>query len=148
MYTMPKPKTIAQDLKPEDADAPNPVDRHVGTRLRALRKIKSISQQKLAQALGLTFQQVQKYERADNRIGASRLYQIAEALGVHVSYFFEGYGSKARVPVFGLAEDGEAANDDIMTRPETLKLLGLYYQIKDETTRKQVLEMIKALAKK
>lgn len=131
----------------QDDNAPDPVDTHVGARLRMLRKLKNFSQEKLAQALGLTFQQVQKYERADNRIGASRLYQIAEALGVQVSYFFEGYGKSSRAPVYALAEDGEN-DDDVMQRSETLKLVSLYYQIKDEATRKQVLEMIKTLAKK
>jgi len=134
----------------DNDNAPNPVDAHVGARLRMLRKLKSFSQEKLAQALGLTFQQVQKYERADNRIGASRLYQIAEALGVPVSYFFEGYGKPAtRGPSYALAEDGEEGGiENIMGRGETLKLLSLYYQIKDEATRKQVLEMIRTLAKK
>lgn len=135
-----------------DSDAPDPVDIHVGTRLRVLRKLKSFSQEKLAQILGLTFQQVQKYERADNRIGASRLYQIADALGVQPGYFFEGYGKAARAPIYGLAEDGAAnindAGDDIMQRGETLRLVSAYYQIKDEATRKQVLDMIRTLAKK
>lgn len=136
----------------ENDNGPDPVDSHVGKRLRMLRKLKSISQEKLAQALGLTFQQVQKYERADNRIGASRLYHIAEALGVAPSYFYEGYGNQkaARGPAYGLAEEGESTNnnDDVMQRSETLKLVSLYYQIKDEATRKQVLEMVKTLGKK
>lgn len=150
----PRQAAIPQPVRavPVDNDnGPDPVDMHVGKRLRMLRKLKSISQEKLAQALGLTFQQVQKYERADNRIGASRLYHIAEALGVAPSYFYEGYGSQkaARSPVYGLAEDGETVqSDDVMQRSETLKLVSLYYQIKDEATRKQVLEMIKTLGKK
>jgi transcriptional regulator with XRE-family HTH domain len=135
----------------DEKGAPNPVDIHVGARLRTLRKLKNFSQEKLAQVLGLTFQQVQKYERADNRIGASRLYQIAEALGVQASYFFEGYGKTSKGPMYVLAEDGansSFAGEDIMQRSETLKLVSAYYQIKDEATRKQVLEMIKTLAKK
>ncbi len=141
--TAPQPVHAASD----NDSGPNPVDSHVGKRLRMLRKLKNISQEKLAQALGLTFQQVQKYERADNRIGASRLYQIAEVLGVTTSYFYEGYGKSQRAPVYGLAEDAEQG-DDVMQRSETLKLVNLYYQIKDEATRKQVLEMIKTLGKK
>ncbi len=133
----------------EDQDGgPDPVDIHVGGRLRTLRKLKNFSQEKLAQALGLTFQQVQKYERADNRIGASRLYQIADALGVSVSYFFEGFGKAARGPVYALAEDGETGAEDVMQRSETLKLVSLYYQIKDEATRKQVLDMVRTLGKR
>lgn len=132
----------------DNDNGPDPVDSHVGKRLRMLRKLKSISQEKLAQALGLTFQQVQKYERADNRIGASRLFHIAEALGVTVSYFYEGYGKQSRAPVYGLAEESESSADDVMQRSETLKLVSLYYQIKDEATRKQVLEMVRTLGKK
>lgn len=134
----------------DNDNAPDPVDVHVGSRLRMLRKLKSFSQEKLAQALGLTFQQVQKYERADNRIGASRLYHISEALGVAVQYFYEGYGKPRRATTYALAEGGETFGDgeDIMERPETLKLLSLYYRIKDESARKNVLEMMKALAKK
>jgi transcriptional regulator with XRE-family HTH domain len=136
--------------KVQDDDAPDPVDVHVGARLRMLRKLKNFSQEKLAQVLGLTFQQVQKYERADNRIGASRLHQIAEALGVQVSYFFEGYGKPPRPALYALSEDVTSAygGEDIMQRSETLKLISAYYQIKDDATRKQVFEMIKTLAKK
>jgi len=146
------PKSVAGAMKSTHSDdqdsGPDPVDSHVGARLRTLRKLKNFSQEKLAQALGLTFQQVQKYERADNRIGASRLYHIAEALGVQVSYFFEGFGKPSRGPVYGLGEDGEAGAEDIMQRSETLKLISLYYQIKDEAARKQVLDIVKTLGKK
>lgn len=146
-----KQATASQPVFSPAGDAeggPNPVDTHVGKRLRMLRKLKNISQEKLAQALGLTFQQVQKYERADNRIGASRLWEIAQVLGVTTSYFYEGYGNKSsRGPSYGLAEEAEQG-DDVMQRTETLKLVSLYYQIKDEATRKQVLEMIKTLGKK
>ena len=136
------------------SDGPNPVDTHVGSRLRVLRKLKGFSQEKLAQILGLTFQQIQKYERADNRIGASRLYEIAQALGVSVAYFFEGYGSKPpRGLIYALSEDGSDSNgngtsEDVLHRSETLKLVSSYYQIKDEATRKQVLDMVKTIAKK
>lgn len=141
---------VIRSSENDNTSGPDPVDVHVGMRLRTLRKLKSFSQEKLAQALGLTFQQVQKYERADNRIGASRLHHIAEALGVTVSYFFEGFGKAARPPVYALAEDGEETevDDNILHRSETIRLVSLYYQIQDEATRKQVLDMIKTLAKK
>ena len=71
-------------------DAPNPIDQHVGRRVRMRRKVLAISQQKLGAALGLTFQQVQKYEKGTNRIGASRLQQISHILRVPVAFFFEG----------------------------------------------------------
>jgi transcriptional regulator with XRE-family HTH domain len=144
----PKTAGALKSTHSEDDGGPDPVDTHVGARLRMLRKLKNFSQEKLAQALGLTFQQVQKYERADNRIGASRLYHIAEALGVQVSYFFEGFGKPARGPVYALAEDGEVGSEDMMQRSETLKLVSLYYQIKDDATRKQVLDMVKTLGKR
>jgi len=130
-----------------EGSGPDPVDVHVGARLRVLRKLKSFSQEKLAQALGLTFQQVQKYERADNRIGASRLYHIAEALGVQVGYFFDGFGKPPRGPIYALTEDGETG-EDIMQRSETIKLVSLYYQIKDDATRKQVMDIVKTFGKK
>jgi transcriptional regulator with XRE-family HTH domain len=143
------PKKLA--ISKDQDDAPDPVDVHVGARLRMLRKLKNFSQEKLAQVLGLTFQQVQKYERADNRIGASRLYHIAEAFSVQPNYFFEGFGKSIRAPLYALTEDsanGNYTGEDIMQRSETLKLVSSYYQIKDEAARKQVFELIKTLAKK
>jgi transcriptional regulator with XRE-family HTH domain len=137
----------SESLTSQDS-GPDPVDIHVGKRLRTLRKLKSISQEKLAKSLGLTFQQVQKYERADNRIGASRLYHIAQALAVPVSYFYKGVEGESDSPTYGFAEDGADDYSDIMERPETVKLVQLYYQIKDEDTRKQLIETIKLWRKK
>src|ERR1700753_441801 len=74
------------------AGGPHPVDRHVGLRIRMRRKELGVSQEKLAEALGLTFQQVQKYERAANRVSASKLWEIAQALSTHIGYFYEGLG--------------------------------------------------------
>src|SRR5579862_5575580 len=87
--------TDAQDLvrpmaESPDANAPNPVDLHVGARIRMRRRLQGVSQEKLADALGLTFQQVQKYERGANRVSASKLYEIASALKSPVAYFFDG----------------------------------------------------------
>src|SRR5690349_17989111 len=84
--------------------APNPTDKHVGARVRMRRMMMSMSQEKLGDALGLTFQQVQKYEKGANRIGASRLQQIAHILQVPVSFFFEGAPSAPGAQVDGMAE--------------------------------------------
>src|SRR5262252_7316384 len=90
----------------DDPEGPHPVDRHVGLRIRMRRKELGISQEKLAEALGLTFQQVQKYERAANRISASRLYRMGMTLGVDAPYFYEGYRDDGSS---GFAEPTDAA---------------------------------------
>src|SRR5215218_9264500 len=75
--------------------APNPIDRHVGLRIRMRRKELGISQERLAESIGLTFQQVQKYERAANRVSASKLWEMARALNTSIAYFYEGLGEPA-----------------------------------------------------
>lgn len=105
-----------------------------------------LSQEKMGETLGLTFQQVQKYEKGVNRIGAGRLYQIADILGVPVSYFYEGF--------VGLDDKQHAANDDAATKPvmeflssgEGLQLTLAFMRIKDGKVRKRVIELIKSLA--
>jgi transcriptional regulator with XRE-family HTH domain len=119
---------------------PNPIDVHVGARVRLRRTLLGMSQEKLADALGLTFQQVQKYERGANRIGASRLHHLARILEVPVSFFFDELeGSQAP----GLAKTGDP---DPMTRRETLELVRAYYRIKDDKLRKRIFEVVKAAA--
>lgn len=128
---------------------PNPVDVHVGARLRQRRTLLGLSQEKLADAIGLTFQQVQKYERGANRIGASRLHQLARVLEVPVSYFFEEL-TRSTAPGGseqpGAAEDAVAFEHDPMSRRETLELVRAYYRIPNERVRKRVFELIKAIA--
>ncbi len=122
----------------------NAIDAHVGGRLRQRRVLLGLSQERLGSAVGLTFQQIQKYERGTNRIGASRLYQFCEILGVPVGYFFEELPSgmvKSGVPIAALPETEEA---DPMTRRETLQLARAYYSIPDERVRKRIFEMVKA----
>ncbi len=129
---------------------PHPVDVHVGSRVRMRRTLLGMSQEKLGDALGLTFQQVQKYERGANRIGASRLHEISRILDVPVSYFFEdmpasppvGGGAPAAV---GLAEEPEGFEADPMARRETLELVRAYYRIGSAKVRKRVFELIKSL---
>jgi len=121
---------------------PDPVDVHVGARIRTRRLLRGMNQEALAIALGLTFQQVQKYESGANRVSASRLWDIAEVLGVTPEYFFSG------LP-FG--EEGEQTPDDqrvreMMQRPETIDLVRVYYAISDRLIRRQVLEMARVTA--
>lgn len=130
---------------------PNPIDVHVGARVRLRRTLLGMSQEKLGDAIGLTFQQVQKYERGANRVGASRLYDLARVLDVPVSYFFEEMSpetsARARQYAAGMAEDeGETYEADPLTKRETLELVRAYYKITDPKVRKRLFEMTKALA--
>jgi transcriptional regulator with XRE-family HTH domain len=120
---------------------PNPIDKHVGSRVRMRRMMLSMSQEKLGDALGLTFQQVQKYEGGANRVSASRLSAMAEILGVPISYFFGDLRP----------DDAEISPEDqrwreYLQRPETIEFIRLYYAIPDLRSRQQFLEMIKTLA--
>lgn len=131
---------------------PRPVDVHVGQRLRQRRTLLGMSQEKLGEAVNLTFQQIQKYERGANRIGASRLFQLGQVLDVSVSYFFEdmpGEVTKTR----GDYAAPEAADEldvalaaDPMARRETLELVRAYYRIVDPKVRKRVFELTKSIA--
>ena len=130
---------------------PNPVDVHVGSRLRLRRTLMGMSQEKLGEAIGLTFQQVQKYERGANRIGASRLYDLSRVLEVPVGYFFEDMSSDtqerspAQTHLLGLAEDADPYEPDPMAKRETLELVRAYYRITDPTIRKRLFDLTKAL---
>ena len=131
---------------------PNPIDIHVGARIRLRRTLLGMSQQKLGEAIGLTFQQVQKYERGTNRVGSSRMFELARVLDVPVSYFFEEMGSdvaaRGRQHAFGIATEAPNAGGgaDPMTKRETLELVRAYYKITDSKVRKRLFEMTKALA--
>jgi transcriptional regulator with XRE-family HTH domain len=129
-------KTIA-------ADGPDPVDVHVGMRLRQRRTLLGMSQEKLAQAFGVSFQQVQKYERGANRISASRLHLLTRTLDVPVSYFFEGLPST----VHDDSAHAEAETADQMTSRETLELVRAYYRITDGNVRKRLVDLARALGR-
>lgn len=123
---------------------PDPIDRHVGGQIKQRRGLIGYSQEKLADALGITFQQVQKYENGANRVGASRLFQIGQVLQVPVSFFFEGYGATgAKLQV---AEEAPALEADIMQQKETVDLVRAYYNIPNPTMRRKMLDMLKNLA--
>ena len=129
---------------------PNPVDVHVGSRVRLRRTLLGMSQEKLGEAIGLTFQQVQKYERGANRVGASRLYDLARVLDVPVSFFFddmpEQISNKSVAERREMADVPEPFENDPMNRRETLELVRAYYKIPDPMVRKRVFELAKSLA--
>jgi transcriptional regulator with XRE-family HTH domain len=121
--------------------SPNPIDRHIGSRVRARRTMLGMSQEKLAEALGLTFQQVQKYEKGINRVGASRLLQIAGILDVGIDFFFEG------VP--GLRAGGFSGNSimaEFLTSPESDRLVRSFVGLKDDDVRRKVADLVDWLA--
>jgi transcriptional regulator with XRE-family HTH domain len=129
---------------------PNPIDVHVGNRLRLRRTLLGMSQQKVGEALGLTFQQVQKYERGTNRIGASRLWDLAGVLDCPVSFFFDEMDEKTAGASprnwDGQSTDLMLRQDDPMNRRETLELVRAYYRIKGYHVRRRIYELAKSLA--
>jgi transcriptional regulator with XRE-family HTH domain len=126
------------------------VDIHVGGRVRLRRTLLGMSQEKLGDAIGLTFQQVQKYERGANRIGSSRLYDLSRVLDVPVGFFFDdmptAVSTRSPAQVRGLAEEPSTYEPDPMAKRETLELVRAYYKITDPQVRKRLFEMTKALA--
>ena len=123
--------------------AAHPVDRHVGLRIRMRRKELGVSQEKLAEALGLTFQQVQKYERAANRVSASKLYEIARALDTSVSYFYEGLGA---LPDFDLPTTPSLEAHAFLLTPEGAELAMLFPRVTRSRVRRKVVELVRAIA--
>ncbi len=122
---------------------PNPTDKHVGARVRMCRMMLGMSQEKLGDALGLTFQQVQKYEKGTNRIGASRLQQISNTLQVPVSFFFEGAPGENVV-----SRPGQDIVTEMLTTPHGLDLAQSYLAIKHNADRNIVATMARSLAQK
>jgi transcriptional regulator with XRE-family HTH domain len=131
-----------------------PVDVHVGARVRQRRSLLGMSQTNLGTAVGLTFQQIQKYERGSNRIGSSRLFEFSKVLDVPVSFFFEEMPSNALAgrPMSGRGKKGfgEAATPfehekDPLAKRETLELVRAYYKIRELRVRKRIFEMVKAV---
>ena len=126
--------------------APNPIDRHVGSRVRMRRMMLAMSQEKLGDALGLTFQQVQKYEKGTNRIGASRLQQISHILQVPVAFFFEG-APNLHGPVDGGKEAPSPAYvSDFLATSEGLALTKAVMRIKQPKLRRRLVDLVEELA--
>ena len=141
---------------------PDTVDKHVGKQLRSRRTLLGLSQEKLAEFIGVTFQQVQKYERGTNRVSASRLYSFSKILDVSIDYFYEGLeratsNSNTAVGMSDNSQEsfGETAPDkiatnipeDIFSKKETLDLIRTYYSIEDKKTRMDILKFIKSMVK-
>ncbi len=128
---------------------PDNVDVHVGQRLRVRRSLLGMSQEKLAEAIGLTFQQVQKYERGINRISAGRLFQFSRILDVPIGYFYDKIGDEPSTAAYGgLADNKQEAfggEDDVMQSRETIDLVRAYYSIDDPAKRKEILRFVKAM---
>jgi transcriptional regulator with XRE-family HTH domain len=126
--------------------APNPVDNYVGSRVRMRRIMLGMSQEKLGEALGLTFQQVQKYEKGTNRVGASRIQQISEILQVPVSFLFDG-GPSGTVSSVGLSEGASPAYvADFLATSEGLALTRAFTRIGDGRLRRSIVELVEQIA--
>jgi transcriptional regulator with XRE-family HTH domain len=126
--------------------SPNPTDKHVGARVRMRRLMLGMSQEKLGDALGLTFQQVQKYEKGANRIGASRLQQISQILQVPVAFFFEG-APDVQTPVRGMEEAPSPEYvSDFLATSDGLALTKAFMGIKDAKLRRRIVELVEQIA--
>lgn len=138
--------------------SPNPIDKHVGNRIRLRRTLLGLSQEKLASLLGLTFQQIQKYERGVNRVGASRLWDIAQVLEVQIGFFYEdmdittanqspmSFACVETKPVF-FAESKSVFDDDPMHRQEAIELVRAYYKILNRKAAKHIYDLMIQLSK-
>ncbi len=140
------------ELKPSGVKkTPNPIDKHVGSRVRMRRVLLGMSQEKLGEALNLTFQQVQKYEKGTNRIGASRLQQISKTLNVPPSYFFDGAPSFGEGPASdplhaSAAEAGSTYVVDFLSTTEGLHLNRAFARISDARVRRKIVDLVSAIA--
>ena len=121
--------------------SPNSIDRHIGSRMRARRTMLGMSQEKLAEALGLTFQQVQKYEKGVNRVGAARLLRIANILDVSIDFFFEGIAG-----VHPKGFSGSSVMTEFLTITDSDRLVRSFVGLKDDDARRKVADFVHWLA--
>ena len=129
-------------MSDKETRGPDPIDVHVGRRIRDRRRALEISQERLAEGIGVTFQQVQKYEKGTNRVSASKLFQTAGVLRTDISHFFEGLAT----PAAGFAEPGVNFVHDLLSTAEGQQLAAFFPRIKRENVRRRALDLIKALA--
>ena len=129
----------------DDNKLPSGIDRVVGQRIRWRRKELKLTQEKLGELLGLTFQQVQKYEKGVNRVSAGRLFEMSTAMGVPIPYFFDGAETFLDHDAAYVAEDGDAIHAPVMTS-EILDLIAAFQKIEDQSLRKSLLGTIQAAA--
>ncbi len=145
----------ATTVSPDRESRASPIDAHVGARIRLRRTLMGMSQERLGEALGLTFQQVQKYERGVNRVGASRLFDLSRVLDVPISFFFDDmpeplatlhgtYSTSRATGGFADGQDG-FGTDEVLNRRETLELVRAYYRINEPSVRKRVFDLIKSM---
>lgn len=120
----------------------NPIDVHVGSRVRLRRMLLGMSQEKLGEQLGLTFQQIQKYEKGVNRIGASRLFEMARVLGVQVQFFYDELSG----PASGMLDPGENYVPEVLATREGLELNKAFARISDPRVRRSIVELVRSLA--
>lgn len=126
---------------------PHPIDVHVGARVKLRRTLLGMSQDKLGEALGLTFQQVQKYEKGVNRIGASRVFEISKILDVPIQYLFDDFeGAQGMAAGFGEGDGGDVSFMDLLNTPDGVQLCRYYSEIEDPKVKKRVLDLVKAIA--
>ncbi len=126
---------------------PNPIDVHVGSRIRLRRNMLGMSQEKLGEKLGITFQQIQKYEKGTNRVGASRLQAIASILGVPVAFFFEDAPGQETSGPLGLSEDASTAFAvEFCSTTEGLQLNRAFAKISDPKVRRRIVDLVKTLS--
>ena len=129
--------------------APNPIDKHVGSRVRMRRMMLSMSQEKLGGALGLTFQQVQKYEKGTNRIGASRLQQISHILQVPVAFFFEGAPTiQPQADGAAIAAPSPTYVSDFLATSDGLALTKAFMRIKEPRLRRRIVDLVEEIAER
>jgi transcriptional regulator with XRE-family HTH domain len=135
-------------------NGPHPVDIYAGKKLRLKRTILGLSQESLGNSIGVTFQQIQKYERGINRMSSSRLFEFSKVLKVPVAYFFEGYEESfdeagEKIEMLGMAEETASfEHDDQLSSRETLEMMRAYYRIADPNIRKKIFELVKSLAER
>jgi transcriptional regulator with XRE-family HTH domain len=130
----------------ENKKKPNPIDTHVGGRIRLRRNMLGMSQEKLGENLGITFQQIQKYEKGTNRVGASRLQAIASILGVPVAFFFEDAPGQEAVRGGFSEESSTAFAMEFCSSPEGLQLNRAFFRIADPKVRRRIVELVKSLS--
>nr|WP_315919163.1 helix-turn-helix transcriptional regulator [Mesorhizobium sp. SP-1A] len=131
----------------ENKKKPNPIDTHVGSRIRLRRNMLGMSQEKLGESLGITFQQIQKYEKGTNRVGASRLQAIASILGVPVAFFFEDAPGQESAGGRGFAEDSSMSYAaEFCSTPEGLQLNRAFTRISDPKIRRRIIDLVKSLS--
>lgn len=146
------PKIILQRSE-RRSESPDPIDIHVGQRLRLRRNLLGMSQEQLGKASGLTFQQIQKYERGTNRMGASRLYQLGRLLNVDVAFFFEDMVAQSPASSQGVAnteqsqlEGAQDIDKNILQSREIMQLVRAYNRITDPKQRRTIYDLIKSMA--